>query len=62
MHARRVSYLLVGSEDGGDGKLNGMGDADLGTMTKEQRRTNRTSVTRSILYAFALLLSSLGSR
>ena len=50
MHASRASYLLVGSEDGGDGELNGGGDAVLGTMTREQRRTIRTGVTRSILY------------
>ena len=35
MHASRASYLLVGSEDGGDGELNGGGDAVLGTMTRE---------------------------
>ena len=45
-----MSYLLVGSEDGGDRELYGRGNAVLGTMTREQRRTIRTSVNLSILY------------
>ena len=50
MHAIRAWYLLVGSEDGSDGDFNGGGDAVLGTITMEQRRTIQTGVTRSILY------------
>ena len=58
MHACRASYLLEDVDDrgGGRGGQSGKTGGDscsgkvLGSMTKEQRRTLRTSMIRSILY------------
>ena len=50
VHASRVSYRPLGSDEGSDGELIGGGDVVVGTMTREKRRTIRTDMTRSILY------------